>query len=155
MKNESTIQKKSKLMCCYFSFLAIIWVKVLKIFSIHAKSVKFLRVEFCDFCELFQGVDSLINFETVKYHGAEQFEVDRFRASLVSYQKESWKNSASMQLMNVVQILIIYASLFGGQFLIYFVIFSFLEALRKFENICLFIFSHIFYNKILLNSTKS
>ncbi|XP_063721198.1 ATP-binding cassette sub-family B member 6-like [Symsagittifera roscoffensis] len=60
------------------------------------------------------GVDSLINFETVKYHGAEQFEVDRFRASLVSYQKESWKNSASIQLMNVVQILIIYASLFGG-----------------------------------------
>lgn len=33
-----------------------------------------------------KAVDSLINFETVKYYGAEQFEIDRYRNAILNYQ---------------------------------------------------------------------
>lgn len=33
-----------------------------------------------------RGVDSLLNFETVKYYGAEEYEVNRYRESLLNYQ---------------------------------------------------------------------
>ena len=33
-----------------------------------------------------KGVDSLLNFETVKYYGAEEFEVGRYREAIVDYQ---------------------------------------------------------------------
>lgn len=33
-----------------------------------------------------RGVDSLLNFETVKYYGAEQYEVNRYQDALLSYQ---------------------------------------------------------------------
>lgn len=33
------------------------------------------------------AVDSLLNFETVKYYGAEQYEVDQYHAAIRKYQK--------------------------------------------------------------------
>lgn len=33
-----------------------------------------------------KSVDSLLNFETVKYYGAEQFEVDTYRTAILNYQ---------------------------------------------------------------------
>jgi ABC-type transport system involved in Fe-S cluster assembly fused permease/ATPase subunit len=33
-----------------------------------------------------RSVDSLLNFETVKYYGAEQYEVDSFREAILKYQ---------------------------------------------------------------------
>lgn len=33
------------------------------------------------------AVDSLLNFETVKYYGAEQYEVDQYRDAIEKYQK--------------------------------------------------------------------
>jgi ABC-type transport system involved in Fe-S cluster assembly fused permease/ATPase subunit len=33
-----------------------------------------------------KGVDSLLNFETVKYYGAEKFEVDRYEEAINNYQ---------------------------------------------------------------------
>ena len=33
-----------------------------------------------------RGVDSLLNFETVKYYNAEQYEVNRYQDALLSYQ---------------------------------------------------------------------
>ena len=35
-----------------------------------------------------KGVDSLLNFETVKYYGAEQFELKRYEAAILDYQVE-------------------------------------------------------------------
>ena len=32
-----------------------------------------------------KAVDSLLNFETVKYYGAEQYEVDRFNTGVCTY----------------------------------------------------------------------
>jgi len=33
------------------------------------------------------AVDSLLNFETVKYYGAENYEVEQYRDAIVKYQK--------------------------------------------------------------------
>lgn len=33
-----------------------------------------------------KGVDSLLNFETVKYYGAEPYEIDRYEKAILSYQ---------------------------------------------------------------------
>jgi ATP-binding cassette subfamily B (MDR/TAP) protein 6 len=33
------------------------------------------------------AVDSLLNFETVKYYGAEQYEVEQYRDAIQKYQK--------------------------------------------------------------------
>ena len=33
-----------------------------------------------------KGVDSLLNFETVKYYGAEQYEVERYKTAILDYQ---------------------------------------------------------------------
>jgi ATP-binding cassette subfamily B (MDR/TAP) protein 6 len=39
------------------------------------------------------AVDSLLNFETVKYYGAEQYEVEQYRDAIQNYQKGKNKNS--------------------------------------------------------------
>ena len=59
-------------------------------------------------------MDSLINFETVKYYGAEKYEVERYERSLLSYQEMQWNNLASLQLLNLVQIVIVNMGLFAG-----------------------------------------
>uniref|UniRef100_A0A914VW61 ATP-binding cassette sub-family B member 6 n=1 Tax=Plectus sambesii TaxID=2011161 RepID=A0A914VW61_9BILA len=64
-----------------------------------------------------KGVDSLLNFETVKYYNAEQYEVDRYRAALVSYQHSEWLSSASLSLLNSIQNVIIGAGLLVGSLL--------------------------------------
>lgn len=33
-----------------------------------------------------RSVDSLLNFETVKYYGAEEFEVDAYREAVLNFQ---------------------------------------------------------------------
>ncbi|VDM43841.1 unnamed protein product [Toxocara canis] len=49
------------------------------------------------------GVDSLLNYETVKYYNAEQLEVQRFADSIRWFQKAEWASSASLSLLNLCQ----------------------------------------------------
>ena len=49
------------------------------------------------------AVDSLLNFETVKLYNAEQFETDRYSASVDTYNKSEFKSSASLNLLNATQ----------------------------------------------------
>ena len=63
------------------------------------------------------GVDSLLNFETVKYYNAEEFEVDRFGQSIINYQGWEYKFSASLAILNTTQTLIISAGLLAGSLL--------------------------------------
>ena len=37
-----------------------------------------------------KSVDSLLNFETVKYYGAEQYEIDRYEKAILNYQVKSF-----------------------------------------------------------------
>lgn len=64
-----------------------------------------------------KGVDSLLNFETVKYYGQEQYEVDRFNTCIVNYQKAEWKSLASLNLINSCQNSVINIGLLCGSLL--------------------------------------
>ncbi|MFT6398081.1 MAG: ATP-binding cassette subfamily B protein [Bradymonadia bacterium] len=50
-----------------------------------------------------RAVDALLNFETVKYFGNEEFELERYDESLRKLEDLSVKSQASLSLLNVVQ----------------------------------------------------
>ena len=49
------------------------------------------------------AVDSLLNFETVKYYNNEDFEIKKFRDAIIKYQEADWKASASLNVLNTAQ----------------------------------------------------
>lgn len=64
-----------------------------------------------------QAIDSLLNFETVKYYANEKYETDRYASSILKYQKEEWKVTASVAFLNFLQLIIINAGLLLGSLL--------------------------------------
>ena len=54
-----------------------------------------------------QAVDSLLNYETVKYFNNEQYEVDRYAGTLTEWERVSIKSISAMSLLNFVQAAII------------------------------------------------
>ena len=54
-----------------------------------------------------RAVDSLLNFETVKYFANEAHEAAQLKEAIVTYQEEEWKTTASLQLLNIIQNLVI------------------------------------------------
>src|SRR3982751_3627802 len=57
-----------------------------------------------------RGIDSLLNYETVKYFGNEEFEARRYDENLKSYEAAAVKNEASLGALNIGQSLIIAAA---------------------------------------------
>ncbi|KAK9504939.1 hypothetical protein O3M35_009106 [Rhynocoris fuscipes] len=64
-----------------------------------------------------RSIDSLLNFETVKYYGAEEFEVTAFSEAVNKYQLEEWKSTASLNLLNTLQNIVVTSGLLGGSLL--------------------------------------
>ncbi|KAI7808275.1 ATP-binding cassette sub-family B member 6 [Triplophysa rosa] len=64
-----------------------------------------------------KAVDSLLNFETVKYYNSEGFEVRRFEDAILKYQVAEWKTNASLAFLNQTQNLIIGLGLLAGSLL--------------------------------------
>ncbi|KAJ3405361.1 Homocysteine S-methyltransferase 1 [Chytriomyces hyalinus] len=64
-----------------------------------------------------RAVDSLLNFETVKYYNNENYEVNRFEKSILEYQNADWKSSASLTLLNMAQNTVITVGLACGSLL--------------------------------------
>ncbi len=58
-----------------------------------------------------KAIDSLLNYETVKYFVNEQHEYSRYDSSLMQYQAEAIKSQSSLSLLNIGQGLIIGAGL--------------------------------------------
>ncbi|MEM9031832.1 MAG: ABC transporter ATP-binding protein/permease, partial [Pseudomonadota bacterium] len=54
-----------------------------------------------------KAIDSLLNFETVKYFGAEAREAERYDASMAGYETAALKTTYSLALLNAGQTLII------------------------------------------------
>ncbi len=54
-----------------------------------------------------RAVDSLLNYETVKYFNNERFEADRYDRSLGRWQEAAIKNQTSLSVLNIGQALII------------------------------------------------
>ena len=61
-----------------------------------------------------RAVDSLLNYETVKYYGAEKREVEIYDEAMIKYMKADFKSSASLNILNTAQNLIIALGLFVG-----------------------------------------
>ncbi|KAI1721234.1 ABC transporter domain-containing protein [Ditylenchus destructor] len=68
------------------------------------------------------GVDSLLNYETIKYYNAEDLEIRRYRDSYEIFQRAEYKASASLALLNLNQNLIIGIGLAGGSVLAAYII---------------------------------
>ncbi|XP_063285369.1 ATP-binding cassette sub-family B member 6 [Pelobates fuscus] len=64
-----------------------------------------------------RAVDSLLNFETVKYYNAEDYEVNRFNEAIVKYQVSEWKVNATLAMLNQTQNIIIGLGLLAGSLL--------------------------------------
>ncbi len=54
-----------------------------------------------------KAIDGLLNYETVKYFNAEQYEMDRYNFSRKQYQKEAVKTSITLAFLNLGQTIII------------------------------------------------
>lgn len=75
------------------------------------------RMNLADNATRARSVDSLLNFETVKYYGAEQFEIDAFRSAVLNYQEEEFKSNITLNILNTVQNFIINHGLLAGSLL--------------------------------------
>jgi len=60
-----------------------------------------------------RAIDSLLNYETVKYFGNEEFEARRYDENLKKYEDAATTSEASLGLLNIGQSLIIAAALTG------------------------------------------
>ncbi|MGD9951902.1 MAG: ABC transporter ATP-binding protein/permease [Burkholderiales bacterium] len=65
-----------------------------------------------------RAIDSLLNYETVKYFGNEEFEARRYDESLRRYEDAATRSETSLGLLNVGQALIIAAALTALMFLV-------------------------------------
>ena len=54
-----------------------------------------------------RAIDSLLNYETVKYFGNEQYEANRFDQALARYERASVASKSSLSLLNIGQATII------------------------------------------------
>lgn len=64
-----------------------------------------------------KAIDSLINYETVKYFGNEEHEYNRFDQSLIGYQSAAVQGQSSLSMLNLGQALIISFGLLGVMWL--------------------------------------
>ncbi|CAK8695554.1 unnamed protein product [Clavelina lepadiformis] len=63
------------------------------------------------------AIDSLLNFETVKYYNAEDYEAKRFDKAILQYQHFEYRNSAALVLLGLTQLVIINIGLLAGSLL--------------------------------------
>ncbi|XP_054709915.1 ATP-binding cassette sub-family B member 6-like [Uloborus diversus] len=62
-------------------------------------------------------VDSLLNFETVKYYNAEKYEQENYKNAIDKYQEAEWINQATLNLLNTAQNIIITLGVMSGALL--------------------------------------
>ncbi|XP_053692661.1 ATP-binding cassette sub-family B member 6 [Sabethes cyaneus] len=75
------------------------------------------RMNLADNEQKARSVDSLLNFETVKYYGAEQYEVDCYREAILKFQAEEWRSSITLNILNTMQNVIVCSGLLAGSLL--------------------------------------
>lgn len=62
-------------------------------------------------------IDSLLNFETVKYYGAEQYEIETYRKAVSNYQKDEMELETNDRLLQLIQETIVSIGLLSGSLL--------------------------------------
>ncbi|KAI8436832.1 hypothetical protein MSG28_010287 [Choristoneura fumiferana] len=72
------------------------------------------RMNLADNEQKARSVDSLLNYETVKYYGAEAYEVVSYKDAILNYQKEEFRSLITLNMLNTLQNIIICS---GSKFL--------------------------------------
>ncbi|KAK2576197.1 hypothetical protein KPH14_008402 [Odynerus spinipes] len=75
------------------------------------------RMNLADNATKARSVDSLLNFETVKYYSAESYEVECYRKAISEYQIEEWKCLITLNILNTLQNVIVCGGLLAGSLL--------------------------------------
>lgn len=75
------------------------------------------RMNLADNAQKARSVDSLLNFETVKYYVAEKYELECYKESILNYQKEEFSSIFTLNILNTVQNVIVCAGLLAGSLL--------------------------------------
>ncbi|KAK1124402.1 hypothetical protein K0M31_006762 [Melipona bicolor] len=75
------------------------------------------RMNLADNAQKARSVDSLLNFETVKYYGAESYEVDNYRKAILEFQVAEWKSMITLNILNTLQNIIVCSGLLAGSLL--------------------------------------
>ncbi|KXN73496.1 hypothetical protein CONCODRAFT_26007, partial [Conidiobolus coronatus NRRL 28638] len=63
-------------------------------------------------------IDSLTNFETVKYFNGEKYELERLRQATISYQQDEFKTNVSLSFLNLAQNFILVIGQLTGSLLV-------------------------------------
>lgn len=64
-----------------------------------------------------RSVDSLLNFETVKYYSAENYEVQCYEEAILKYQKEEFSSMITLNILNTIQNVVVCCGLLAGSLL--------------------------------------
>ncbi|EFN81504.1 ATP-binding cassette sub-family B member 6, mitochondrial [Harpegnathos saltator] len=75
------------------------------------------RMNLADNAQKARSVDSLLNFETVKYYGAEAYEVENYRKAILDFQIQEWKSMITLNILNTLQNIIVCGGLLSGSLL--------------------------------------
>jgi ATP-binding cassette subfamily B (MDR/TAP) protein 6 len=75
------------------------------------------RMNLADNAQKARSVDSLLNFETVKYYGAETYEVESYKKSILDFQIQEWTSIVTSNILNTLQNIIISGGLLCGSLL--------------------------------------
>lgn len=75
------------------------------------------RMNLADNATRARSVDSLLNFETVKYYGQENYEVDCYQQAIFDYQKEEFQSIFTLNILNTAQNILICIGLLAGSLL--------------------------------------
>lgn len=75
------------------------------------------RMNLADNEQKARSVDSLLNFETVKYYGAESYEVMAYREAITSFQSAEFNSMITLNILNTMQNIIVCGGLLAGSLL--------------------------------------
>lgn len=75
------------------------------------------RMNLADNAQKARSVDSLLNFETVKYYNAEAYEVESYRKAILDFQIQEWKSMITLNILNTMQNIIVCGGLLSGSLL--------------------------------------
>lgn len=75
------------------------------------------RMNLADNATRARSVDSLLNFETVKYYGQEDYEVQCYQQAILDYQKEEFQSIFTLNILNTCQNIIVCVGLLAGSLL--------------------------------------
>ena len=98
-----------------YSFITIMTVIIYIVYTIKVTEWRIeirKRMNLADENASTKAIDSLLNYETVKYFNAEKIEVDRYNIAMKSYEDSAVKARASLSIVNIGQGAIIALGLF-------------------------------------------